>query len=76
MDTNANENIWLYFGDDFKDLRLIRGETQEKIAKESGISESEVRKIEKGEARLAVQTFLELEQTFGADIFYILLRAY
>ena len=33
MDTNANENIWLYFGDDFKDLRLIRGETQEKIAK-------------------------------------------
>ena len=76
MDTNANENIWLYFGDDFKDLRLIRGETQEKIAKESGISESEVRKIEKGEARLAVQTFLELEQSFGADIFYILLRAY
>ena len=70
MDTITNENIWLYFGEDFKDLRNIRGETQEKFAKESGISESEVRKIEKGEARLAVQNFLELEQTFGPDIFF------
>ena len=76
MDTNANENIWLYFGEDFKDLRNIRGETQERIAKESGISESEVRKIEKGEARLEMQTFLELEPTFGPDIFYILLQSY
>ena len=76
MDAITNENIWLYFGEDFKDLRNIRGETQERIAKESGISESEVRKIEKGEARLEVQTFLELEPTFGPDIFYILLRSY
>ena len=52
MDTAVNIDIWINFGKYVKTSRMMLGLTQEELAKKVGISESELRKIEKGEARL------------------------
>ena len=76
MDTAVNDDIWINFGKYVKTSRMMLGLTQEELAKKVGISESELRKIEKGEARLEVQTFFEFDKIFGPNIFYFLMQSY
>ena len=76
MDTAVNVDIWINFGKYVKTSRMMLGLTQEELAKKVGISESELRKIEKGEARLEVQTFFEFDKIFGPNIFYFLMQSY
>ena len=76
MDTAVNVDIWINFGKYVKTSRMMLGLTQEELAKKVGISESELRKIEKGEARLEVQTFFEFDKIFGPNIFYFFLQFY
>ena len=76
MKVHKDGEFWNYFGSQVKYVRYEMKMNRSDFAKHCGISRDTLIKLEKGHARITLDTFLTITEKVGPFMFYILMQSF